>query len=268
MFPCTAERRGFTDFTWCPSCCCEDSWCCSGQATRRFWDQTFWAVHTLSRIPLQTRSITSQLKTIDERLTSCLFLLAFSLFHLSWSTSPAWSPAEFRLWAPGDHEEAAGETCSQYLRFRGGVFWWRQHSLSSSSSSSSLLYSHVIFSTCGCCVLTLLILRQLPTPRSLWRSFGAGRICSSCLHRNRWEDGMLCHVCLTLMTNTLDTQTLSVLTSVCSARGSSRVFLSLTLLLNEIHQHLVMWPWMWWWTCSTNWCLHSTETHDCWLAGP
>lgn len=136
-------------------------------------------------------------------LTSCLFpsLLCFLLFFLLFSISSLssyvfslfvldlflfLSPEEFRLWAPGDHEEATGETGSQHLWFRGGVFWWRQHPLSSIwllPAPSFLCFIFFLLQTPVCCFLALLILRRRPTTPSLWRSCDAGRSSSARLRR-------------------------------------------------------------------------------------
>lgn len=77
-------------------------------------------------------------------------------------------PEEFGLWAPGDHEEAAGEAGSQQPGggFRGGVVWRRQRALSSApfwSATQQLLF------------VPLFVLRQRLTEKSLWGSCGAGR---------------------------------------------------------------------------------------------
>lgn len=89
----------------------------------------------------------------------CAFVSWWVFVHVSVSSA---SPEECRLWAAGDHEEAAGETGSQHLWFRGGVFRWRRRPLSSTQLLSflpsslplpSLCCTLSFFQTAACCSL-------------------------------------------------------------------------------------------------------------------
>lgn len=192
---CSSQQR-LAEFTWRPSYWwgpCKDSRRCDAPTDRKVLGWNLISRRKESQtLRRRAQSLQKQPEmNVDQQLTGCLFLLVSSLPLFSGSSPPSssclWSPEEFRLWAPGDHEEAAGETGSQHLWFRGGVFWRRQHPLSSTWPPPSLPPSFLLpllsfFHAAACCFLALLILRRRPTTPSLWRSCGAGRNSSARLH--------------------------------------------------------------------------------------
>lgn len=135
----------------------------------------------------------------------CAFVSWWVFVHVSVSSA---SPEECRLRAAGDHEEAAGETGSQHLWFRGGVFRWRRRPLSSTQllpflPPSLFPPSAVPFPFFKPQPAALSILRRRPTARSSWRSCGVDKNSSARLHRNRNRPPtglpthtIFCHVCL------------------------------------------------------------------------
>lgn len=139
------RQQRLAEFTWRPSCWwgpCKDSQRCDALTDRKDLGWNLISRRKESQtLRRRAQSLQKQpAMNVDQQITGCLLVSPLPLLWILSSTSPPsfvfllssclWSPEMFRLWAPGDHEEAAGETGSQHLWFRGGVFWRRQHPLS------------------------------------------------------------------------------------------------------------------------------------------